>query len=164
MPNNPGIYDEIATQWRHIMLSGYLDRLTNLPGQCSVEFQPLPAAVGAHSERAGGNAMGLRAADPNRIVLNLQCMWHRPRDDATVRALAADMTTWLAGRLPAWNAQAGQGRPDTDGAAYMPLFMNDAMSDQGVLRSYRGYEQFRELQRSVDPEGMFRSRVGGYRY
>ncbi|KAK7997294.1 hypothetical protein PG989_005334 [Apiospora arundinis] len=192
IPNNPRIYDEIATQWRRIMLGGYLDRLGSFPGQCSVEFQPLPAAAGAHSEAAGGNAMGLRAADPDRIVLNLQCMWLRARDDATVRALAGDMTAWLEGRLPAWNMQAGlglglglgfglgQGRQaqadddysgdDYSGAstdtanAYMPLFMNDAMSDQDVLRSYDGYERFRELQRSVDPEGMFRTRVGGHKY
>lgn len=170
------------------MLGGYLDRLRHLPSQCSVEFQPLPAAVGRQSERAGGNAMGLREADPDRVVLNLQCMWHWARDDAAVRALAAEMTAWLAGRLPAWNRQAGLvdskggdeeavpigagegsgdgGETATAGAAgaYMPLFMNDAMSDQGVLRSYRGYDEFRELQRSVDPEGMFRNRVGGYRY
>ena len=113
--------------------------------------------------------MGLRAADPDRVVLNLQCMWHRARDDAAVRALAAKMTAWLAGRLPAWNMEAGAGeKEEADGtaaaAAYMPLFMNDAMSDQDVLRSYREYDEFRELQRSVDPEGMFRNRVGGYRY
>ncbi|KAK8028258.1 hypothetical protein PG991_005314 [Apiospora marii] len=169
IPSNPRVYDEIATQWRRIMLGGYLDRLRSFPSQCSVEFQPLPAAVGRQSERAGGNAMGLRAADPDRVVLNLQCMWQRARDDAAVRALAAEMTEWLAGRLPAWNMQAGAGEVGVEeagetAAAYMPLFMNDAMSDQDVLRSYRGYDEFRELQRSVDPEGMFRNRVGGYRY
>ncbi|KAK8042528.1 hypothetical protein PG994_013011 [Apiospora phragmitis] len=133
----------------------------------------VPAAAGGRgaAQRAGGgNAMGLSAADPDRVVLNLQCMWHRARDDAAVRALAAEMTQWLEGRLPAWNALAGLGlEEDQDQkaagtAAYMPLFMNDAMSDQDVLRSYCGYETFRALQRSVDPEGMFRSRVGGYRY
>ncbi|KAK8051866.1 FAD-binding domain-containing protein [Apiospora rasikravindrae] len=172
IPSNPHVYQEIASQWRHRMMSGRLDQLRHFPNQCSIEYQPLPAAVGLHSEQAGGNAMGLRAADPNRIVLNLQCMWPRARDDAAMRAGAAGMTDWLEERLPTWKAQAGLGAEEDHhqtgtaaaAAAYMPLFMNDAMSDQDVLGSYRGYEKFRELQRGVDPEGMFRSRVGGYRY
>ncbi|KAK7956316.1 uncharacterized protein PG986_005538, partial [Apiospora aurea] len=178
--SNPRVYEEIASEWRRRMRSGYLDQLRHFPSQCSIEFQPLPAAVGRHSERAGGNAMGLRASDPDRVVLNLQCMWPRAREDATVRVLAAGMTAWLEERLPAWKAQAaGLGEAEAEeaedhhqeagstaaaAAAYMPLFMNDAMSDQDILGSYRGYEKFRELQRGVDPEGMFRSRVGGYRY
>ncbi|KAK8127717.1 hypothetical protein PG984_008825 [Apiospora sp. TS-2023a] len=119
IPSNPRVYDEIATQWHSIMLGGYLNQLRQFPSQCSVEFQPLPAVVGRQSERAGGNAMGLRAADPDRIVLNLQCMWRRARDDAAVWALAAEMTAWLAGRLPAWNRQAGLVGPaggDEEGA------------------------------------------------
>ncbi|KAK8080427.1 hypothetical protein PG997_008245 [Apiospora hydei] len=109
--SNPHVYEEIASEWRRRMRSGYLDQLRHFPSQCSIEFQPLPAAVGLHSERAGGNAMGLRASDPDRVVLNLQCMWRQACEDATVRALAAGMTAWLEERLPAWKAQAaGLGR------------------------------------------------------
>ncbi|KAK8099451.1 6-hydroxy-d-nicotine oxidase [Apiospora kogelbergensis] len=157
IPSNPGLYDEISKKWRDIT-SAYLTIL-HPTAQCSVDFQPLPGVVGQRTEARGGNAMGLTAADPNRIVLELQCGWLNGRDDAILYALSRDMTNWLQSRMPEWLAQAGLGEE-----AYMPLFMNDAAGDQNVTGSYRGYAEFKKLQENVDPMGMFAKRAGGYKY
>ncbi|KAK8023629.1 hypothetical protein PG993_011695 [Apiospora rasikravindrae] len=157
IPTNPGLYAEISAKWRDIA-SAYLTIL-HPTAQCSTDFQPLPAVVGSRSEARGGNAMGLTGGDPDRLVLELQCGWINGLDDATLYALSRDMTDWLQGRLPEWLAQAG-----LPADAYMPLFMNDAAGDQNVTGSYRGYAQYKELQASIDPMGMFSARAGGYKY
>ncbi|KAK7946147.1 uncharacterized protein PG986_010468 [Apiospora aurea] len=158
IPTNPGLYAEISAKWRAIT-SAYLT-LLHPTAQCSNDFQPLPAVIGRRSEARGGNAMGLASADPDRLVLELQCGWVNGLDDATLYALGRDMTDWLQGRLPEWLAQAGLEGDE----AYMPLFMNDAAGDQDVTGSYRGYARYKELQESVDPMGMFSTRAGGYKY
>lgn len=103
--------------------------------------------------------MGLSASDPNRLILELQCSWASAADDDTVYNLTRNVTEWLQTKIPEWNAQAG-----LDGGAYMPYFMNDAMGDQNVTGSYRTYEGLKALQREVDPEGLFSTRAGGYKY
>ncbi|KAK8037482.1 hypothetical protein PG991_000828 [Apiospora marii] len=141
IPTNPGLYAEISAKWRDISSARS------------------PSLAGQQSEARGGNAMGLRASDPDRLVLELQCGWLNGRDDATLYALSRDMTDWLQSRMPAWLAQAG-----LPGDAYMPLFMNDAAGDQNVTGSYRGYARFKELQEGMDPLGLFATRAGGYKY
>lgn len=159
IPTNPGLYAEISAKWRDIT-SAYLTIL-HPTAQCSADFQPLPSLVGQQSEARGGNAMGLRAGDPDRLVLELQCGWLDGNDDATLYALSRDMTDWLQSHMPEWLAQAG---PTAQGDVYMPLFMNDAAGDQNVTGSYRGYARFKELQEDMDPLGMFATRAGGYKY
>ncbi|KAK8074244.1 hypothetical protein PG994_005143 [Apiospora phragmitis] len=161
IPTNPGLYAVIAAKWRDIT-AAYLTVL-HPTAQCSTDFQPLPAVVGRRSEARGGNAMGLRGGDPDRLVLELQCGWLNGLDDATLYALGRDMTDWLRGRLPEWLAQAGLGAEGAD-EAYMPLFMNDAAGDQNVTGSYRGHARYKGLQESVDPAGLFATRAGGYKY
>jgi hypothetical protein len=61
--------------------------------------------------------------------------------------------------VPQWIAEAGM---PTD--MYMPLFLNDAMWDQPVMQSYKDYEKFKTLQKSVDPNGLWSTRAGGFKY
>ncbi|KAK8068497.1 hypothetical protein PG996_007609 [Apiospora saccharicola] len=159
IPTNPDLYAEISAKWRDIT-SAYLTIL-HPTALCSADFQPLPSVVGQQSEARGGNAMGLRAGDPDRLVLELQCGWLNGNDDATLYALARDMTNWLQSRMPDWLAQAGLTAAEE---TYMPLFMNDAAGDQNVTGSYRRYARFKELQEATDPLGLFATRAGGYKY
>ena len=46
---------------------------------------------------------------------------------------------------------------------YLPLFLNDATTDQKVFQSYERYEEFKKLQQEVDPDG-FMKRAGGQKY
>lgn len=55
---------------------------------------------------------------------------------------------------------------DLDEAEYKPIFYNDAMYDQLPLQSYQndGYSRLKSIQKSVDPEGFFPSRTGGFKF
>ncbi|KAI1812837.1 FAD-binding domain-containing protein [Poronia punctata] len=159
IPSNPTIYSQIFNKWVQLTKT-YLDNPLHATGQCSLDFQPLPSIIGSHSEAAGGNAMGLSASDPDRLILELQCMWTIPSDDAEIYALSRQMTDWLAARVPEWLADEGRSLADE----YLPLFMNDAQADQNVTGTYRGYEEYKALQRQLDPNGLFGQRVGGFKF
>ncbi|KAI1634262.1 hypothetical protein F4809DRAFT_619361 [Biscogniauxia mediterranea] len=169
LPSQPGIYAEIRDQWR-TLTSAYLDNILHATSQCSVDFQPLPSVIGQHSEAAAGglgNAMGLRGSDPDRLILELQCSWADPGDDAQLYALSRDMTAWLDAAVPRWLQSEGVhvgGQDNDDALYYMPYFMNDAQADQNVTGSYRDYARLAALQREVDPSGLFSRRAGGFKY
>lgn len=42
--------------------------------------------------------------------------------------------------------------------------MNDAGPDQDVMATYKDSKKFMELRMSVDPEGLWSKRAGGYKY
>ncbi|KAF4333310.1 6-hydroxy-d-nicotine oxidase [Fusarium beomiforme] len=156
--DDSGVYAEITNKFRKITKT-YFKNLRGLASQCSVDFQPLPSSIGKHTEERGGNAIGFTANDPNRVLLEIQCAWIEPRYDDTVRQFSKDLTAWIEDKLPEWIEKNGGGADE-----YLPLFMNDAMSDQNVTGTYRDYAKFKELQREADPEGVLRDRLGGFKY
>lgn len=127
--------------------------------QFSVDFQPLPAVIGKHSEAKGGNAMGLSGSDPDRIILIFQGAWNLPVDDAIAYDLGKQITDWVEQSLPTWLDEAGMSRD-----VYLPLFINDAFGDQPVMQSYKDYNKFKALQQQVDPNGLWSTRAGGFKY
>ena len=127
--------------------------------QFSVDFQPLPSIIGRISESKGGNAMGLTAADPDRLILDIQGSWTLTSDDTVAYSLSKQLTDWLDVQVPRWLEEAGMSRH-----VYLPFFMNDAAGDQEVTKSYRDYKKFKALQKSVDPRGLFSVRAGGFKY
>lgn len=166
VPSNSSMYREIATKWSELCAPhNRFDCFHPWPATNTVSLQPFPSAIGRHSEAAGGNAMGLSGSDPDRLVVEIQCMWHKPEEDEVLRDVSRAMAAWLEERRPGWLAEArADVKENTARADYMPLFMNDAASDQDVVGSYREYESFKALQQKVDPEGMFRTRLGGFKY
>ncbi|SPJ84157.1 related to 6-hydroxy-d-nicotine oxidase [Fusarium torulosum] len=152
------VYKEIANKMSDITRV-YFKNLRGLASQCSVDFQPLPAAIGKQTEKRGGNAIGFTARDPDRVLLEIQCAWIEKRYDDTVRQFSKDLTSWIEEKLPEWIEEHGA-PADT----YLPLFMNDAMSDQNVTGSYKDYAKFKALQLEADPEGVLRERMGGFKY
>ncbi|KAL9616898.1 MAG: hypothetical protein Q9160_008287 [Pyrenula sp. 1 TL-2023] len=156
VPSNPGMYDEISSKWSAIT-SPHLKPLRHASSLCTVTFQPFPSCIGKHSQAAGGNAMGLSSSDPDRIILEYSCKWPDKKYDHVLRGMAREMTAWLETKRPGWLAEAG-----VDG--FMPYFMNDAAEDQRVMESFRNYEKLKGLQMEVDPEGLFRTRMGGFKY
>lgn len=141
------------------LAAAYFSNPLHLASQCSVDFQPLPAIVGKHSEDNGGNAMGLTGNDGHRVILEIQCAWSSEQDDETMRNISRELTAWLETKIPVWLGEDGG-----QGEAYLPLFMNDAMADQNVTGSYRDYTKFKTLQMQADPEGVLRTRTGGFKY
>jgi hypothetical protein len=153
--SRPQMYNEIRQKLESITASF---RTLHPTSQFSVDFQPLPSIIGKHSEAKGGNAMGLTASDPDRLILEIQGSWALSSDDARAYDLSKQLTDWLDQKVPAWLAEANMP------AAYLPLYMNDAAGDQDVTGSYREVSKLRALQKSVDPNGLFSTRAGGYKY
>ena len=141
------------------LTAAYLDNPLHLASQCSVDFQPLPSIVGQHSQNNGGNAMGLTGNDGDRLILEIQCAWTLKEDDEVMRNISRELTAWLTPLIPSWLESDGM-----SGETYLPLFMNDAMGDQNVTGSYREYAKFKTLQLEADPEGVLRTRTGGFKY
>lgn len=127
--------------------------------QFTVDFQPFPSAIGKVSESKGGNAMGISGSDPDRVILEIQGSWTLPSDDAAGYSISRQLTEWLDQQLPKWLDEAGISRN-----VYLPLLMNDAAGDQPVTQSYREYAKFKALQQQLDPNGLFSTRAGGYKY
>jgi hypothetical protein len=52
------------------------------------------------------------------------------------------------------------------GEGYKPIFLNDAMFDQKPLQSYPegNYQRLKSTQKSVDPDGFFSGRQGGFKF
>lgn len=126
--------------------------------QFSIDFQPLPSVIGKISESKGGNAMGLTGSDPDRLIIEIQGSWVLPSDDTAGYSVSKQLTDWLNEQVPQWLAEAGMG------GQYLPLFMNDAGGDQDVTGSYKDVAKFRALQKSIDPDGLFSTRAGGFKY
>ncbi|KAH7080182.1 FAD binding domain-containing protein [Paraphoma chrysanthemicola] len=157
IPSRPQMYPEIRAKLAEIT-TPFLT-LLRPTSQFSVDFQPLPSLIGKISESKGGNAMGLTGSDPDRIILEVQGSWSSASDDAVAYGLSKQLTDWLDDQVPKWLDEAGMSRD-----VYLPLFMNDAAGDQPVTQSYKDYEKFKALQRQIDPNGLFSTRAGGFKY
>ncbi|KAH6960292.1 hypothetical protein DER45DRAFT_642242 [Fusarium avenaceum] len=157
-PSGSKVYSEIANKMSDITMV-YFKQLRGLASQCSVDFQPLPAAIGKQTEKRGGNAIGFTASDPDRVLLEIQCAWTDKKYDESVRQFSKDLTSYIEEKLPEWIEEYGVPADN-----YLPLFMNDAMSDQNVTGTYKDYAKFKALQLEADPEGVLRERMGGFKY
>lgn len=155
--SQPTMYKEISKKWKEVT-DPYLKNPLHATAQCSVDFQPFPAIIGAQSEKRGGNAMGITGQDPDRLLLELQCSWSLKSDDEKLYAMSREITDWLETKVPEWLAN------EADESPYLPFLMNDAMADQNVTGMYKDYGRLKALQEEIDPHGMFDTRVGGYKY
>ncbi|KAJ8108429.1 hypothetical protein OPT61_g8178 [Boeremia exigua] len=154
--SRPQMYKEIRDKL--VEISEPFLTVLRATSQFSLDFQPLPSLIGKISESKGGNAMGLSASDPDRLIIEIQGSWTLASDDAQGYSVSKQLTDWLDEQVPEWLAEAGMS------TQYLPLFMNDAAGDQDVTGSYKDVNKFRALQRSMDPNGLFSTRAGGYKY
>lgn len=170
VPALPHILPEISTKWRSILQPHFM-RTRHALSFWAMTMQPFPSTIGAHTEDRGGNAMGLRASDPDRLILEFSGMWQCKSEDETMRKMSLEIIKWLDEKTPGWVAEArrlrekdGDGDDASEADWHMPLFMNDAMDGQDVTKSYRGFEVFKTMQKSVDPDGLWAKRLGGFKY
>lgn len=154
MRDSPQIYAEISTKFTSLV-SDYLKSPLRLTSQCSIDFQPFPSIIGQATEQRGGNAMGLTANDPDRILLEIQCSWSDDGDDDIFADASRELTEWLEIKVAEWTG---------GDELYLPFLMNDAAGDQNVTGMYRDYARFKTLQAELDPKQFWSSRGGGFTY
>lgn len=134
----------------------------------SLAFQPMPAIIPAQSQLAGGNALGMSPAEGDRMWMEYDISWLTVLGDEDAHSMAINITETIDeyvkttyANVPSTHYQAG----NLEDAEYTPIFMNDAMYDQLSLQSYEngGFAKLKAIQKSVDPEGFFPSRTGGFK-
>lgn len=135
----------------------------------SLAFQPMSYIIPAQSVAAGGNALGMKPADGDRMWMEYDVSWLTALGDDAAHSMAMNITatideyakTTYAG-VPSSHYQSG----NLEEAEYDPIFLNDAMYDQMPLQSYEndGYDKLKAIQENVDPEGFFPSRTGGFKF
>jgi hypothetical protein len=106
--------------------------------------------------------MGLTANDHNRFVLEITALWQDKADDEVLAKIHRTLTEWISKQLVAMKSRFTAAEAAAIGD-YNPFFMNDASDDQDVMGSYRDADKFRRLQKSVDPEGLWK-RAGGFKH
>ena len=58
-------------------------------------MQPFPRAFGRLAEENGGNAMGLKGSDHDRLVLEIESIYTNKADDDTISAWSKEITDRL---------------------------------------------------------------------
>jgi hypothetical protein len=128
----------------------------------TLAFQPLNHCIGEQTEKPGGNAMGLTGSDHDRLVIEIAGIYSRASDDAIVQKVSKQYTDAILEDMKKTQADAKiRGLNVGD---YNPYFMNDAGGDRNVMGSFKDAAKFQALQKSVDVNGFFAKRSGGYKY
>ncbi|KAK7754778.1 hypothetical protein SLS62_003338 [Diatrype stigma] len=149
------------------IMSAFFDTWANasdgaalIPGTiASIAFQPAPKGLARAARRQGGDLLDLDD-DLDRLVLELNYSFTYNSSYAEVDDVMRDTYGGLrevvqnyteAGRLPA--------------DAYLPLFANDAFYAQDYWARLRPESAVlaRRVAQDVDPDGVFRTRTGGWK-
>ncbi|MCJ1250543.1 hypothetical protein MMC30_007771 [Trapelia coarctata] len=69
--------------------NGTLQHIQHVPGLLyALAYQPIPRSMLSHSEKSGGNALGLDSADGNLVLASLSISWADTVDDKLVASQA----------------------------------------------------------------------------
>jgi hypothetical protein len=159
-PSNPGFLGEIEDIFANISTK-YSTKFKGF-GSMAPVFQPFTRGFGKAADARGGNAMGLTGNDHDRYVLEVPGVYSNKEDDEVIQAWGREFEDAVMKRLKVVSANL-KAKGVTVGD-YNPLFMNDAGPGQDVMSSYKDAETFAKLQKSIDPEGLFSKRAGGYKF
>jgi hypothetical protein len=128
----------------------------------SIALQSFQTFIGEQSEKNGGNTMGLGANDSPRWVSEFTTLWTNKADDDLINTLQIDAVNTAEATskvVTAKGATVNGKKIET----YLPYFANDAGKGQAVMQSFKEYETFKQLQKEIDPSGLFK-RAGGFKY
>lgn len=157
--NNPKQFNEVDDQFGVITKPFQASRFITAG---TLAFQAFPKSIGKLSEAAGGNAMGLTSHDQHRFVIEQNWIFEKDSDAQTIVDLGDKFVGYLDQKVKTVT-QSSTGANGTV-ESYLPLFLNDAASNQDVMASYKNFQSFKNLQRQMDPQGLWHSRAGGFKY
>ncbi|UNI20885.1 hypothetical protein JDV02_006934 [Purpureocillium takamizusanense] len=136
----------------------------------SFAVQPMPRGIVKASRDTGGpNALSMEPEQGDRVWVEYDVAWLSPLCDQrcpksfeTLVQSVHDLHVENYSGIPPTNYKEG----DVDFISYNPIFMNDAMHGQDVLRSYGNatYDRLKATHEAYDPEGFFAERQGGFKF
>ncbi|KAK6361731.1 hypothetical protein TWF730_005445 [Orbilia blumenaviensis] len=131
----------------------YQQVAATLPANASIEWvpQPITASLAAIGAQYGGNILGIPAK--SHVWLDIVAKWKNAADDAFIY----NATKFIVDKTDEFAKSKNK---------YLPfLFMNDAYSDQKVLRSYgaTNFNKIVQVSKKYDPSQTFQKLQGnGY--
>jgi FAD/FMN-containing dehydrogenase len=131
-----------------------LASIEHIPGIVwSLSLEPLPPSI--YARHANTNSMGLPDTPDGEslVVSQLSVSWDNEEDDETVERVARALVEGIERDAKALDA-------------YEPfLYLNYAAEWQDPIASYGGesVERLRSVSREVDPRGVFRDGVKGFK-
>ncbi|KAK6534385.1 hypothetical protein TWF281_005708 [Arthrobotrys megalospora] len=131
----------------------YKEVSATLPVNASLEYvpQPIVASLASKGNQYGGNILGLPAK--SHIWLDIVAKWQNPADDAFIY----NATKFILDKTDAFAKSKNKHLPF--------IFMNDAYSDQKVLRGYgtTNFNKIVQVSKKYDPSQTFQKLQGnGY--
>ena len=148
------VMDAIYAHWRDMS-----DRTRLVPGIiASIAFQPFPRVIARNALDSGGDLIDAED-DVDRLIIEMNYQFLLQTDYAKIDAIMQDTYNGIRDLVVGW--QADGTLPD----AYLPLMANYAFYRQdywGRLKpTSRAFA--RQVVDAYDPEGLFRTRTGGWR-
>lgn len=124
----------------------------------SIAFQPMPKSLTSIAKNKGGDLMALDDA-ADRIIFEFDYSYWLPLDNAKVDQTMVSLYSGMKVIVDGFVADGSL--PDV----YRPLFMNDAYFRQDYWgRLNPSTKEFAErIRSSVDPNGLFQTRTGGFK-
>jgi hypothetical protein len=152
--NKQTVMDGLHAHWRNVS-----DTVLAVPGiVASIAWQPFPKAI---ARQAKANGPDLIDADDSvdRIIIEMNYSFLPVTPYDTMADVAEATYSGVRNRVVAW--QADGTLPD----AYLPLFMNYGFYRQDYWGRLRPESRAlaKKVQQEVDPQGLFRTRTGGWR-
>ncbi|KAF2651529.1 FAD-binding domain-containing protein [Lophiostoma macrostomum CBS 122681] len=152
--NKQTVMDGLHAHWRNVS-----DTVLAVPGiVASIAWQPFPKAI---ARQAKANGPDLIDADDSvdRIIIEMNYSFLPVTPYDTMADVAEATYSGVRNRVVAW--QADGTLPD----AYLPLFMNYGFYRQDYWGRLRPESRAlaKRVQQEVDPQGLFRTRTGGWR-
>jgi hypothetical protein len=134
-------------------------------------FQPFPYLIPAISAStpSGNNALSQLPSYGDRMFIEYDTLWETALGGADAQTFAANITSEIeayAQKKYASIKNTNFEGEDLEEVKYNPIFMNDATKDQMPLQSYgeQAYERLKSIQRSFDPDGVWATRMDGFKF
>ena len=170
----PGFRVQIATETTVLpdknnvdVLMAYYDHWHNVTAGvkgiptllASLALQPIPKQLAQRALDKGGDLMDLDA-DYDRMILEFDFLYVSESANSAIDNALADTYDGMRERVTGFQAQ---GKLPSD--AYLPLFINDANRRQDYFGRLKSESQklARSVQARLDPNGLWNTRMGGFR-
>lgn len=137
----------------------------------NMAFQPVPHQMIEASANSpyGGNRLGMLPETGDHCFIEYDVSWLLATTDTLAAQYAVDVTQPVADYQRAKYSSTAPTNYESGNLSFTnfnPVFMNDAMYNQDPLRSYGDeiYQRLAQIQKQVDPQGLFSKRTKGFQF
>jgi hypothetical protein len=174
IPSLPGsigmdLFNYTFNSWHDASMLRVLGAVDNLV--FNMAFQPVPHQLIQASAKSpsGGNRLGMLPETGDHIFTEYDLSWLLPTSDTLPAKYTEEVTQPVADYQRAKYSNTAPTNYKSGNLSFTnfnPIFMNDAMYNQDPLQSYgeETYNRLAQIQKQVDPLGLFSKRTKGWKF